>query len=109
MTVRNFTAPGMTSELLSAFRDAGFAEMFYPGQEGVFLTKPSVCGAHPQIRKILVDDVEVFDDSECVFEILPDGNFQLYVPDCDHIEHVDHKDQREAWNKLARKAGVKLD
>lgn len=85
---------------------SGFEEKRYEGQEGVFYTKQLKAREMDCVREQLVDDIEVFLDSNVVVEATPDKRVQLYIADADHLEGPFPLESEEAL-LLLKDAGFK--
>lgn len=106
--VDKYTSNTLPSELLEAFRAAGFIDYTYPGQEGVFLRKELVCGEMPLMKAGMIDGEYVVEDTACIVELIPDGRLQAYIPDVDYVEHQEYPVNKDGFLSLAEDAGVNL-
>lgn len=68
-----------------ALEAAGFMETKYDELDGLSYTKHLKASDVPYIREFFIDHESVFEDSEVVIEVTPDGRVQRFIPDADHV------------------------
>lgn len=103
--MKNFTLESTKIEnpenVISAFKNAGFAETTYEGQDGVFLSKDFHVNDINCIDDILGNDLS----SDMVrVELIQDGVLQICVHDS--MTHEKLEPDESCWKTLAKAAGV---
>lgn len=104
-----FVGLNISPVMIAAFKNAGFAERTYEGQEGVFLAKDFLSNEVEMIAESLPDDLDP--PLDFVVEVCPDGNIQFSTKDSDleafaFFDAFDPQSQPKQWRKLAQDAGV---
>lgn len=101
-----FKSEFVTADVIKAFKEAGFVETVYTGQDGALLMKTFKCDDLEGIKNSVVDGEVICSDSECVVELAENGIIQIYIPDDDYCEK--YSIEEEGFNEVAKDAGVNL-
>lgn len=107
----NYQSLNLSQEQVQAFYNAGFQDVVYEGQEGVFLVKKFETQQLPYVKEHLIDDDFIWEGEACVVELIPDGSIQLAINESDYYERyflVGEEANPEIWSSMAKDAGVTL-
>ncbi|CAB3754193.1 hypothetical protein [Paraburkholderia humisilvae] len=87
---------------------SGFAPVEYHGQQGTFYTKKLCVAAMPYMRTHAIDQDTIFETTEMVVEVTPDGRVQMTAIDTDYVEEPVGIDTEDGAG-LLRDAGVDVE
>lgn len=93
--------------LVTAFKNSGFTEKTYEGQDGIFLLKEIPTALFiPEDKREMVGTLP----EKMIVELCPDGRLQYLIDfDLGLFENFSLRDEKEKWLGLAACAGLDVD